>query len=300
MNRRDIRLRSNSPSRSICLRDAEEVREFLHHAREKMLPATTKPSALMRSKPCVLIVDDEPALIEMARDILGKSLDCRLLSARDLKEAERIMRSDEQISLLVADVHLPDGRGTDLLSSLRDSHPDAGAVIITGDRSVHGAVQALRAGAMDFLPKPFTATDLIERIQLALQRQKTQARETRRIIRLKAAVKRLNQSRRTVSKKVDLLCNDLITAYGELSKQMDDVRIGGAFTQMLDDANDLEQLLCHTMDWLLRRIGYCNVAIWLASEEAEFELGAYMKYTIAGEPAFTEAMSRGLLQRVFA
>jgi hypothetical protein len=151
---------------------------------------------------------------------------------------------------------------------------------------------------MDFLPKPFTADDLIQRIRLALQRQQTQARENRRTARLKEAVKRLNKSRRTVTRKVDLLCNDLILAYGELSKQMDEVRINAAFASMLKDAGDLEQLLCHTMDWLLRRIGYCNVAIWLASEEAEFELGAYMKYTIAGDAELTDAMRQGILRRV--
>ena len=138
----------------------------------------------------------------------------------------------------------------------------------------------------------------IDRVKQALDRQQTQARETRRTARLKAAVKRLNQSRRTVSRKVDLLCNDLITAYGELSKQMDEVRIGSAFSKMLADATDLEQLLCHTMDWLLRRVGYCNVAIWLASEEAQFELGAYMKYTIPGDKGLTESMHDGLLKHV--
>jgi hypothetical protein len=44
------------------------------------------------------------------------------------------------------------------------------------------------------------------------------------------------------------------------------------------------------MDWLLRQMGYCNVAIWLTGDDGEYQLGAYMKYTIAGEPHFTEAM----------
>ena len=263
-----------------------------------MLPATIKPTSRSKTKPCVLIVDDEPALLEMVGDIVGKSIDCRLLVAKDIAEAEGLMRSEDTIELLITDVHLPDGDGMDLLPALRNAQPSAGAVIITGDRSVTGAVQALRAGAMDFLAKPFSAKDLIDRISRALDRQRTQAREARRLTRLKSAVKRLNHSRRTVSKKVDLLCNDLITAYGELSRQMDEVRVGGAFSKLLAEAKDLEQLLCHTMDWLLRKVGYANVAIWLASEENDFELGAYMKYTIAGEPALTDAMRTGLLPQV--
>jgi len=55
-------------------------------------------------------------------------------------------------------------------------------------------------------------------------------------------------------------------------------------------------MLCHAMDWILRQIGYANVAIWLAGPDPDFQLGAYMKYTIAGEPALTEAMRDGLLQ----
>jgi hypothetical protein len=52
------------------------------------------------------------------------------------------------------------------------------------------------------------------------------------------------------------------------------------------------------MDWILRHAGYCNVAVWLAAEEQEFELGAYMKYTIPGEQELTDAMRLGLLPLV--
>jgi hypothetical protein len=52
------------------------------------------------------------------------------------------------------------------------------------------------------------------------------------------------------------------------------------------------------MDWLLRQLGYSNVAIWLAGDDGDFQLGAYMKYTIAGEPPVTEAMKAGILNIV--
>ena len=112
------------------------------------------------------------------------------------------------------------------------------------------------------------------------------------------AVKRLNEARRVVSKKVDLLCNDLITAYGELSKQLDTVRTQEGFRKLLHEAKDLEQMLCHAMDWLLRQMGYSNVAIWLAGDDGDYQLGAYMKYTIAGEAPLTEALKGGLLRSV--
>ncbi len=259
-----------------------------------MAPVVKPTGGSTKPRPCVLIVDDEPQMRELARDVVGGALDCRLLFAKDFREAERLLQS-ETIELLLTDVHLPDGDGMDLLPKLKSAHPQAAAVVMTGDKSISRPINALRAGVFDFLPKPFDAEFLVESVRAALARQSSEAREVRRVRRLKAAVKRLNTSRRTVSKKVDLLCNDLVSAYGELSRQFDDVRVQEGFRKLVDSARDLEQLLCHAMDWLLRQIGYANVAIWLASEEHEFELGAYMKYTIPGEPALTDAMRDGLL-----
>jgi len=248
-----------------------------------------------RTRPLVLVVDDEPALLELVHDVVGRSAqNFRLVSAASVSEARRII--DEQpVQVALLDVCLPDGDGMSLLPQLREKQPTAQAVVITGHPTIDGAIGAIRAGVIDFLPKPFSADHLRERIDRALQRQHLAAKIDTRMLRLRSAVRRLNTSRRMVSKKVDLLCNDLVSAYGELSRQLDIVRTQESFRKLTESAKDLEQLLCHAMDWILRHAGYCNVAVWLSSEQGESELGAYMKYTIAGEKAFTEAMKEGLL-----
>jgi YesN/AraC family two-component response regulator len=194
-------------------------------------------------------------------------------------------------------VGLPDGDGMSLLAALRRHQPTASAVVITGSPSVDGAITALRGGAVDFVAKPFNNDHLIDRIRTALNRQSVLARQEKRLVRLRDAVKRLGAARRMVSKKVDLLCNDLVSAYGELSKQLDVVRTQEGFRKQIELSNDLEQMLCHAMDWLLREFGYSNVALWLAGEEGEFQLGAYMKYTIAGEEPLIAALQDSLLIR---
>jgi hypothetical protein len=50
------------------------------------------------------------------------------------------------------------------------------------------------------------------------------------------------------------------------------------------------------MDWLLRQMGYANIAVWLAGDDDDFQLGAYMKYTTPGEPKLTEALRNGLVK----
>jgi response regulator of citrate/malate metabolism len=259
-----------------------------------MAPIRTANKPQAQALPRVLVVEDEPALVELVRDIVGPQIECQLLFAGDIHQAKSII-ANQAVDLLVTDLHLPDGDGMTLLSSLREKIPAAGAIVITGKPSVSAAVTALRAGAADFLPKPFSVSHLVERVNKALERQKLAAKTEKRLDRLRDAVRRLNLSRRMVSKKVDLLCNDLVSAYGDLAKRFDAVRHQEAFRKLLAEAKDLEQMLCHAMDWLLRHSGYCNVAVWLASESDGFQLGAYMKYTIPGEPALTDAMRNGIV-----
>lgn len=246
--------------------------------------------------PRVLVVDDEPTLVELVDDVVSRTFHCQVLAAKNLREARQIL-STQAIELLVADVNLPDGDGMSLLPALRASQPNASAIVITGAPSMDGAITALRQGAVDFVPKPFSAQQICDHVKTALERQRALARHSHRLKRLREAVRRLNESRKIVSRKVDLLCNDLISAYGELSRQLDAVRTQEGFRKYVANARDLEQLLCHTMDWLLRQIGYSNVAIWLAAEEGEFQLGAYMKYTITGEQDMIDAMRAGLVQQ---
>jgi len=259
------------------------------------MPAVaTKVKPQATTKPRVLIVDDEPELIELVRDLVVKNVDCRVVVASSLKEARKLMTS-ESVEVLVTDLHLPDGDGMSLVPALRERQPTSSAIVITGKPRLDGAITALRGGAVDFVPKPFSATQIVERVQLAIERQADAFKRERRVDRLRDAVRRLNESRKLISKKVDLLCNDLVGAYGELSQQMDTVRFEEGFRKHVAGAEDLEQYLCHAMDWLLRHVGYSNVAVYLAADDGAFQLGAYMKYTIAGEPVVTDAARRVLV-----
>ena len=245
--------------------------------------------------PVILVVDDEPDMIELFRDLLGADVSCQVHTAASMREARRLMKK-HPIDLMVADVCLPDGSGMDLLEELRLTRPAAGAMFMTGKPNVDHTVFALRHGVLDYLPKPFTATQACEQVKSALRRQRTNALNERRLGRLKHVLREMNKSRRTVSKKVDLLCNDLIGAYGEVAQQMLTVRTQENFRRTIEQAVDLEQLLCHAMDWLLKEAGYSNIAVWLSDDGGAFELGAYMKYTLVGTQKVTTTLRDALVQ----
>ena len=264
------------------------------------MPTTAKailPPA-RKHQPRVLLVDDEPNLVDVLSMAVG-GMDCAVTVAHTLSQAKRLLANGGGFDLLVADVGLPDGNGMTLLPALRRHCPSASAIVITGTPTVDGAVAALRDGAVDFLPKPFDHTQIVDRVRKALDRQAAAARATARTARLRRAVRKLSVARRLVSQKVDLLCHDLIGAYTDLAKQVDSVRTTEGFRKHIAVAgDDLEQLLCHTMDWMLRELGPANVGLWLASDDGVFQLGAYMKHTVPGEDEVVEAMRSALLPAV--
>lgn len=259
-----------------------------------MAPVQSGSKARPEQQPRVLVVDDEPELVELVGEMVRSQVDCCVVAASSIAQARKILASSS-VHVLVTDINLPDGNGMSLLAALHEQQPNAGAIVITGKPSLDGAISALRGGALDFVPKPFRAEQIVDRVRNALDRHAQLAKREKRVVRLRDAVRRLNDSRKLISKKVDLLCNDLVSAYGELSRQLDSVRTQEGFRKFTANAKDLEQLLCHSMDWLLRQIGYSNVAVFLAADDGVFQLGAYMKYTIAGEGALTSAIKRTIV-----
>ncbi|MGN6505703.1 MAG: response regulator [Tepidisphaeraceae bacterium] len=257
-----------------------------------MANAVCKPSI---QSPVVLVVDDEPDMIELFRDLIGAGIACDMRVAATMADARRMMQA-HPIDLLIADVCLPDGSGMDLLEELRLTNPDAGAMFMTAQPRVDHSVFALRHGVLDYLPKPFSAQQAKDQVKAALRRQRQSRLKERRLGRLKHVLREMNKSRRMVSKKVDLLCNDLIGAYGEVASQMQTARTQESFRRCIEQAIDLEQLLCHAMDWLLKEAGYSNIAVWLSDDESKFELGAYMKYTLVGSQNVTSLLRDTLVQ----
>jgi glycine cleavage system H lipoate-binding protein len=73
--------------------------------------------------------------------------------------------------VVIADLMMPGISGMDLLQSLKQIRPDLSVIMITGFPSIKTAVQAIRIGAFDYLPKPFTPDELRSLVQRALERK---------------------------------------------------------------------------------------------------------------------------------
>ena len=131
-----------------------------------------KTMPVKRDEPLVYLVDDDEAV----RDALGLlmssvGLECKVFaSALEFLDAY----DPEQHACLVADIRMPGLSGLELQQRLNDQHAGTPIVFITGHGDVPMAVNAMKAGATDFLQKPFRDQDLLDRIHKGLAQDREQ------------------------------------------------------------------------------------------------------------------------------
>ena len=104
------------------------------------------------TQPVVLIVDDEPDLIELVSMTLSR-MNLESEGARDLASARALVGA-RRFDLCLTDMKLPDGDGLSLVEWIQQNHPDLPVAVITAHGNVESAVRALKLGAFDFVSKP--------------------------------------------------------------------------------------------------------------------------------------------------
>lgn len=116
----------------------------------------------------VFVVDDDASLRESLEDLIG-SVGLRVETFASAQEFLRSKRPDVP-GCLVLDVRLKGLSGLDLQKRMVDANMEIPIIFITGHGDVPMTVQAMKAGAVEFLTKPFRDQDLLDAIQQALER----------------------------------------------------------------------------------------------------------------------------------
>ena len=119
-----------------------------------------------KSRQKVLIVDDEPDIRELLEITLGR-MKLDTYSARDVGEALGLLKR-ETFDLCLTDMRLPDGNGLELVQHIQQRYPQVPVAMITAYGNVETAINALKAGAFDFLSKPVDLGRLRELVASAL------------------------------------------------------------------------------------------------------------------------------------
>ncbi len=147
-------------------------------------------------KPVVFVVDDDPSMCEALQRLLGTVG----LKAHTFGSAHEFMRTKrpDVPSCLVLDVRLPDLSGLDLQRRLLDMNPPMPIVIITAYADIPMTVQAVKAGAVEFLTKPFRDQELLDAVQESIDRDRTLRLERAELTELRQTYESLTQREREV------------------------------------------------------------------------------------------------------
>jgi signal transduction histidine kinase len=132
----------------------------------------------MELKARILIIDDEEGLHKACRRVLeahGFSLESAFTLSAGLQKFR-----EQPFDVVLLDVMMPDGRGLDIIPPIIEHDPDSACVVMTGFATVELAVEAMKAGAVNFIPKPFSSDLLLLTINQALEKRQL-SRDVKRL-----------------------------------------------------------------------------------------------------------------------
>lgn len=116
----------------------------------------------------ILVVDDEADTLEACSQVLRRA-GCRVTTTSDVHQALALVQESE-FDVLIADLKMPKMDGLQLLKAVRRVDPDLPVVMITGYATVETAVESIKAGAVDYIPKPFEPDQLRQVIRNTVEK----------------------------------------------------------------------------------------------------------------------------------
>lgn len=130
------------------------------------------------SSPIVFVVDDDASVREALKSLL-RSVDLRVETFGSASEFLQ-SRLPEAPACLVLDVRLPGLSGLDLQTELAKAGIGSPIVFLTGHGDIPMSVRAMKAGAVEFLTKPFREQDMLDAIQVALEKDRSRREQEKK------------------------------------------------------------------------------------------------------------------------
>jgi len=150
----------------------------------------------LETEPIVFVVDDDPSMRKALANLF-RSVGLRAEvfgSARELLETEL----PDVASCLVLDIRLPGPSGLDFQAELAKADIQIPIIFMTGHGDIPMTVKAMKAGAIDFLTKPFRDQDILDAVATAIERDRTRRKDQKAVAELRAVFETLTTRERDV------------------------------------------------------------------------------------------------------
>lgn len=132
--------------------------EYINCLSRSDIPLSALWSRDATAKHSVLVIDDEPIVCHSVRRILSKQ-NCSVEEAFDVDAALQKMKLN-RYDLILLDLKMQKRSGIEVLQSIKGNWPEIPVIIISGYASIENAIAAIKLGASDIIPKPFTPAEL--------------------------------------------------------------------------------------------------------------------------------------------
>ncbi|MDQ2913127.1 MAG: hybrid sensor histidine kinase/response regulator [Chloroflexota bacterium] len=172
----------------------------------------------MREQPKVLVVDDEESVVVTIKAIL--QLDGYEVATTTSGAQARAMVRDVEYDLVLTDLRLEDGDGLDVLKAVRERYPETVTIMLTGYASLESAIQALRAGAYDYLVKPSEVEELRATVARGIERRRLGQELRLRVAELERANREIADLNLSLQRRIDEATAELKERYEQL-KELD-------------------------------------------------------------------------------
>ncbi len=126
----------------------------------------------------ILVVDDEESLREICKDAL-KDEGYEVLQAENGQDALNVIMSND-IDLVISDLRMPEMNGLQLLEKIKEKNLDLDFLVMTGFATIETAVECMKMGAADYLPKPFNINHLLVKVNKVV-RSRLEKKEQKRL-----------------------------------------------------------------------------------------------------------------------
>jgi len=175
----------------------------------------------------ILIIEDEESIRRVLSKILVQSdPGYEIIEARDGLEGIQMINEDDSIDLIFCDIKMPKKDGTEVLQAIGDRTDELPVIMISGHGDLDTAVECMRLGAFDYLPKPPDLNRLLTTAKNGLERKKIKAENKRlkkRLVKLDQMIgdsTALNTIRSMIGKVADTKARVLITGPNGSGKEL--------------------------------------------------------------------------------
>jgi DNA-binding NtrC family response regulator len=118
----------------------------------------------------ILVVDDEPNIRRVLEAVLTKD-GHKVLTAENGRKGMEVLQKNANVDVLISDLIMPDINGVELLAAAKEMNSGISVLMITAHGTIKSAVDAMKLGALDYIPKPFDLDEIKITVKNALERR---------------------------------------------------------------------------------------------------------------------------------